>query len=133
MTYILRNCGLHLTSAYFLSIIFTDFNIISWVLLYQSQNKVGERSHDGIPKKPTEVANKILSQIKLRRLSKTRELWSSEIYWRLRSLQPSIILAGLLADLKQEFCVFLCFKVRCLTCDRNYDWRQRKRNFEGGF
>ena len=63
---------------------------------------------------------------------KTRELWSSKANWSLRFSLPSIILADLLGHrtlLKQvqkvivcdlwlvnwnPFCVFVCFKVRCL-------------------
>ena len=68
----------------------------------------------------------------LLRFSKTHELWSSKANWHLRFSLPPIILADLLGNRTlltriqkvmvcdlwlvdfDPFCVFLCFKVRCL-------------------
>ena len=71
--------------------------------------------------------------------SQTCEFWSSKANWRLRFSLQSIIFNRFK---RSRFVIcdwwisirFVCFCVsRFVVCDRNYDWRQRKRNCEGGF
>ena len=82
------------------------------------------------------IRNNCAWGISLLRFSQTCEFWSSNANWRLRFSLPSIILTDLFIGFKRSRFVifdwwisilFVCFCVSMfVSCDRNYNWRQRK-------